>query len=88
MSGGEPTLDVLRDIWQARSQTSAELDEIHGHRRQKTCKNMKNVGFGGDAAPVDNDLRVAWRDRLEREGKLRPDGESVGDLLGDPADRG
>jgi hypothetical protein len=83
MSSREPTLDVLRDIWQARSQTSAELDEIHGHRPQKSCKNMKHVGFGGDAQPVDDDLRVAWRDRLAREGKLRPDGD-----LFDPADRG
>ncbi|HEY4456804.1 MAG TPA: hypothetical protein VGN81_21005 [Pseudonocardiaceae bacterium] len=88
MQGSEQALDVLRDIWHARSQSSAELDEIHGQRHQKTCKNMKNVGFGGNADPVDNDLRAAWRDRLEREGKLRPDGESVGDLLRDPADRG
>ena len=88
MPNGEPTLDVLRDIWHARSQTSAELDEIYGHRHQKTCKNMQHVGFGGDAEPVDNELRAAWRDRLEREGKLRPDAQSVGDLLRDPADRG
>ncbi|HEY4018518.1 MAG TPA: hypothetical protein VGM75_07515 [Pseudonocardiaceae bacterium] len=87
MPGGEPTLDVLRDIWHARSQTSAELDEIYGHRHQKTCKNMKHVGFGGDAQPLDGDLRAAWRDRLEREGKLRQDAESVGDMLLDPADR-
>ena len=77
MREGDPTLDVLRDIWHARSQTSAELDEIHGHRHQKTCKNMKHVGFGGDAQPVDNDLRAAWRDRLASEGKLRPDADPL-----------
>jgi hypothetical protein len=100
MPNGEPGLAVLRDIWHAQSQTSAELDEIYGHRHQKTCKNMKHVGFSGmsgdgsgsgsgtgtDDAPVDGELRAAWRERLEREGKLRPDGDSLGTLLLGPTD--
>jgi hypothetical protein len=36
---------------------------------------MKHVGF----AEVDDDLRAAWRDKLEREGKLGS--RTVADLL-------
>jgi hypothetical protein len=57
---------VLRDIWQARGQTGPELEALFGP--PKTCKRMREVGFDG----VDDDLRTAWRDRLAREGKLRP----------------
>jgi hypothetical protein len=68
----DQALSVLRDIWHAREQTTAELP-THGHG--KTCKNMRNVGFD----EVDDDLRAAWRAKLEREGKL---GEhTVADLL-------
>jgi hypothetical protein len=77
----DETLSVLRDIWHAREQSVADLDATLGHGRGKACKNMKHVGFGGDAEPVDEDLRAAWRSKLEREGKLRSDGQSVRDLL-------
>ncbi len=67
-----PELSVLRDIW---SRSDAEPPSGHG----KACKAMRHVGFGGEAEPVDDDLRAAWRAKLEREGKL---GESkVADLL-------
>jgi hypothetical protein len=79
----DETLSVLRDIWRAREQSAADLDSALGHRGGKACKAMKHVGFGGDAEPVDEDLRAAWRSRLEREGKLAPGGQSVGDLLAD-----
>jgi hypothetical protein len=65
----DQALEVLRDIW---ARTGAELPE-HGHG--KACKAMKHVGF----AEVDEDLRTAWRDKLEREGKLGS--RSVADLL-------
>jgi hypothetical protein len=54
--------EVLRDIWRAREQ---EGTEIAGGG--KSCKAMRHIG----AEPVDDDLRAAWRDRLEREGKYR-----------------
>jgi hypothetical protein len=73
----EETLSVLRDIWHAREQSAADLDSALGHG--KACKAMKNVGFGGTADPVDEDLRAAWRARLEREGKLGA--QSVRELL-------
>ena len=67
-------LSVLRDIW---SRSDAEPPAPAGHG--KACKAMRHVGFGSEAEPVDDDLRAAWRAKLEREGKL---GEStVADLL-------
>ena len=77
-------LSVLRDIWHARQQTSADLDGLLGQGR--SCKAMKHVGFhGGAADPVDDDVRAAWRARLEREGKLHPEATSVRDpIFGGP----
>ena len=73
----EEALEVLREVWSARGQTTAELDEAGGHG--KSCKRMADVGFG-DLDGGDGDLRAAWRDRLEREGKLKP-GSSLRDLV-------
>ncbi len=61
---------------------SAGLDEAlghhgHGNGNGKSCKNMKNVGFDS----TDEDLRAAWRGRLEREGKLAAGGASLKDLV-------
>ena len=84
----DEALSVLRDIWHAREQTTADLDAALGNGRGKACKAMKHVGFGGHTEPVDQDLRAAWRSKLEREGKLRPDGQSVADLLAEHGDRG
>jgi hypothetical protein len=47
---------------------------------------MANVGFAG-MAEDDDDLRAAWRDRLQREGKLNPEGGSVADLVLGPEER-
>jgi hypothetical protein len=46
---------------------------------------MAGVGFDGMPGD-DEDLRAAWRDRLEREGKLDRAGGSVRDLVLRPAD--
>jgi len=71
-------LEVLRDIWRGQQQTAADLDdgcETH-------CKRMTDAGVGFDdyAAGDATDRIAAWRDRLEREGKLRPSG-SLRDLV-------
>ncbi len=78
----DEALEVLRGIWSAQGQTSADLDEAG---TGKSCKRMADVGFG---EIDDGDLRAAWRDRLEREGKLSKDGGSLADLLLRPADQG
>ena len=80
----DEALDVLRGIWSAQGQTSADLDDIG---TGKSCKRMSDVGFG-EVDSGDGDLRAAWRDRLEREGKLSKDGGSVADLVLPPAQRG
>ena len=74
----DEALDVLRGLWSAQGQASVDLDELAaGH---KACKRMADVGFGGQTGD-DEDLRAAWRDKLEREGKLNPAGGSVRDLI-------
>jgi hypothetical protein len=74
----DEALSVLRGIWTAQRHTGADLDAPSS---TKACKNMKNIGFGGDAGPVDDDLRSAWRERLAREGKIAPGSSSVRDLV-------
>jgi hypothetical protein len=71
-------LEVLRILWSAQGQTSADLDEALGP--QKSCKNMVDVGFDG-LAGADGDLRGAWQARLRREGKLNAEAGSIGDLV-------
>lgn len=80
----DEALDVLRGIWSAQGQSSADLDELG---TGKSCKRMSDVGFG-EVDGGDGDLRAAWRERLEREGKRNADGGSVADLVLRPADRG
>jgi hypothetical protein len=91
---GDEALSVLRGIWSAQRQTTADLDAPSTTGTTRVCKNMKDIGFGGmagdgadggsTAGPVGEDLRAAWRTKLEREGKLAPGASSVRDLvLGD-----
>ena len=77
----DETLEVLRGIWSAQGQTSADLDDVGS---AKSCQRMADVGFG-EVDGGDGDVRAAWRDRLEREGKLNP-GNSVADLVLGPAE--
>ena len=80
----DEALEVLRGIWSAQGQTSADLDEAG---TGKSCKRMADVGFG-ELDNGDTDVRAAWRARLEREGKLSPDGGSVADLVLRSAEQG
>jgi hypothetical protein len=78
----DDAVDVLRSVWaaQARAEdrTSDDLEEACGPT--KSCKNMQLVSFDGLAEP-GSDLRQAWRERLEREGKLSTSGGSIRDLV-------
>lgn len=87
----QQALSALRGIWSAQGQTSADLDEACGNT--KACTNMEAVGFQGFADGVDgvekkdksspsvgDNLRAAWKTKLEREGKLKTGG-SVRDLV-------
>lgn len=74
----DEALEVLRSIWSAQGQTSADLEEACGNTR--SCQRMTDVGFDG-LAGANEDLRTAWRSRLAREGKLNAEGGSVRDLV-------
>ncbi len=75
----DDALEVLRGVWSAQGQTSADLDEAGS---TKSCQRMADVGFDGLAgADGEGDLRTAWRARLEREGKLAAGSGSVRDLV-------
>jgi len=74
----DEALEVLRGVWSAQGQASADLDDAFGP--QRSCKNMANVGFDG-LAGADGDLRGAWRARLRREGKLNAEAGPIGDLV-------
>jgi hypothetical protein len=87
---GAAALSALRGIWKAQGQTSADLDEACGNT--KPCKSMEGVGFQGLDDEVDdqsdqtrqavgNNLRSAWKTKLEREGKLDAEAGSVRDLV-------
>jgi hypothetical protein len=88
--GGDAALSALRGIWKAQGQTSADLDEACG---PQGCKSMEAVGFQalGDEETDDqsnqakqavgNNLRSAWKTKLEREGKLNTEAGSVRDLV-------
>jgi hypothetical protein len=78
MSQPDDALEVLRGVWSAQGQTSADLDEACG--TTKSCKKMADVGFDGMAG-ADGDLHAAWRERLRREGKLDPQADSIRDLI-------
>lgn len=79
----DEALDVLRGIWSAQGQSAADLDDAGAG---KSCKRMADVGFGD--VDGDDDLRAAWRARLEREGKLSPGGSSLADLVLRPPEPG
>jgi hypothetical protein len=82
--GGQPedALEVLRSVWSATGQLSADLDD----GTTKVCKKMAAVGFDGLATEAEPDLRSAWRARLAREGKLNASGGSIADLVLGPAE--
>jgi hypothetical protein len=81
----DDAVDVLRAVWTAKGQTSADLDELFGVPR--TCKNMRNVGFG-ELEAADGGLREAWRSTLAREGKLSREPGSVRNLVFGPTEPG
>lgn len=74
---GEPA-EVLREVWTARTQSRADLDETFGTAR--SCKNMRHVGFE-PMAGQDGNLLDAWRATLRREGKLRDGTTGLRDIV-------
>jgi hypothetical protein len=70
-------LEVLRGIWRSQGQLDTDLGS-----ETKSCKRMDDAGVGfEDFADGATDLVAAWRDRLEREGKLAKSGDTVRELV-------
>jgi hypothetical protein len=84
-SDSDAARSVLRQMWSAQGESGAAPDDDAGST--KTCRNMKTVSFDGMAEP-GSDLRDAWRERLQREGKLNTSGQSVRDLVLGPQQPG
>jgi hypothetical protein len=80
----EEVLGVLREVWSAQGQTAEDVEQACGTTR--SCRKMADVGFDGLAEETDGDLRLAWRTRLAREGKLNPGATSVRDLILPPSE--
>src|SRR6266436_2718972 len=75
----DEAVEVLRGVWSANGQSAADLEEAFD--QQKSCKRMADINFDGFSESSDgDDLRSAWRDTLERDGKLRGGG-GVRDLV-------
>jgi hypothetical protein len=85
MAKQEEALTVLRTVWSAQGQTAEDVEDACGPTR--ACKKMADVGFDGLAEETDGDLRLAWRTKLAREGKLNRDAGSVRDLVLPPESR-
>ena len=75
-SDRDESADVLRAVWQGTPGAMEELDAECSPT--KACRNMKDVTFDGFAED-GGDIRAAWRNTLEREGKLGT--SSVADLV-------
>jgi hypothetical protein len=81
----DEALEVLRAVWRGHGQAAEGLGEAVD--TGKACKRMSDAGVGfEDFGDGEADIRDAWRATLAREGKLRPAGGSVRDLVLGPAD--
>jgi hypothetical protein len=78
----DEALQVLRAVWRGQGQAAADLPD---GPESKSCKRMTDVGFDEFAEDAP-DIQQAWRDRLAREGKLRPAAGTVRDLVLGPAE--
>ena len=67
---------TLKALWASHSDNLHELDTECSPT--KTCRNMQDVTFDGYAED-GGDIRTAWRNTLEREGKLGP--ATLGELI-------
>ncbi len=79
----EPSPDPIDEMWSAEDDSAMAFDEDCSPTR--VCRNAREFSFEG-IAEDGGDLESSWRSLLEREGKLRPSGETVRDLVFGPRD--
>ncbi len=71
--------DPTRDMWATEEQAGDDtFDEDCSPTR--VCRNARAFSFEGIAGE-GGDLKSAWRETLEREGKLSQSTESIRDLV-------
>lgn len=89
---GGPALSLLRGVWDARGQTSQDIDESCDTGECRASESMGFDGLAEEVEPTSNrdeaitNLQSAWRQTLEREGKLNKDAETVRDMVLDSQD--
>jgi len=71
--------ELLRSVWEVKGDPVTQLDEDCSPT--KSCKNMQGITFDGFAEESGTDLRTAWRQTLEREGKLSSTKGTIRDLV-------
>jgi hypothetical protein len=77
--GFEDRDDRSPSVWAAEEEVGAvAFDEDCSPTR--VCRNAREFSFDG-IATEGRDLSTAWRERLEREGKLNRSAESIRDLV-------
>ena len=74
----EDAKDVLKSVWEAQGDPALTLDDECSPT--KVCRNMQGITFDG-FAEEGSDLRTAWRQKLEREGKYNTSGGSIRDIV-------
>lgn len=77
--GSDNSTDPASAVWTTdESAGTSAFDEECSPTR--VCRNAREFSFEGIAAD-GGDLKAAWRDRLEREGKFDASGGSLRDLV-------
>lgn len=79
----QPHSTDLAAMWSGTADDSALFDADCSPT--KTCRNMVGISFD-ELADSGTDLKSAWRQTLESEGKLASDGASLRDLVLGPHD--
>ncbi len=76
-------ITTLRGAWSGEGSSREEIDAVCGNT--KVCRNMREVNFEAanfqSGSDTGADIGSAWRAKLQREGKLAPDSQSIGDLI-------
>lgn len=93
---GQEALSALRSLWSAQGQgrhdvdaSACESDSGKGSGGSQ-CKATQSMGFEGiideveattDADEAVDNVQSAWRKKLQREGKLSDEGQSIREMV-------
>lgn len=82
-SGSDDRHDATSAMW-ATDEPSGAVAFDEDCSPTRVCRNAREFSFEG-ISEDGGDLRTAWREKLEREGKLNRSAESIADLVLSPA---